>query len=443
MRRPFALTLVAIALLVGSCGSDDDPSGPENQPPEFADAPSGVLPGGLLLNVVPGDRIAFTARGIDPDVEPITYLWELGRLDGSEFVPVSDAGNLTDETTASATWTVTDFDEPVRVRCTISDGTASYSELVGRRFSSGTPLTGTIDADRTLTAADAPYVVSGDLTVAAGTTLSIEAGVAIQVRPDRATGEWTKRSIVVEGEVVANGLLQNPVLVRGGYSSDPDPGGGGTQQLRGIVLADGGSASLSFVRVQEADIGLRILSEVPTLIEFCNFTSCGTGVQVERGQGTTLRSVLFRDNSIGLQLNNAAIAMEGGTFESCSAFGLSVDAATANAGLDLRGVTFKSNLQAHLRMSGEFGNLITATVRGSNFLQQSAGTSAINLASNCSVYALDLRGNFWGRPVDDPADIRDMFAGKQFCDAGVMGWTDFDCGVNPNPDDCDWSNVEW
>jgi hypothetical protein len=134
--------------------------------------------------------------------------------------------------------------------------------------------------------------------------------------------------------------------------------------------------------------------------------------------------------------------MEGGTFESCSAFGLSVDAATANAGLDLRGVTFSNNLQAHLRMAGEFGNLVTATVRGSNF-EERAGTSAINLASNCSVYALDLRGNFWGRPVDDPADIRDMFAGKQFCDAGVMGWTDFDCGVNPNPDDCDWSNVEW
>jgi hypothetical protein len=40
-----------------------------------------------------------------------------------------------------------------------------------------------------------------------------------------------------------------------------------------------------------------------------------------------------------------------------------------------------------------------------------------------------------------PSEIVKMFAGDRTCSAGVLDWTDSDCGGDP--EDCDWSNAAW
>ena len=424
---------VAVTLIAGvvACGGDDGAGPGQKQPPRFTAPPAVVGPNGTLLNVIPGDRIAFSARAIDSDVEDVSYRWEL--------VPAEGAGSLAGAATNEAIWTVGQPGAAVQVLCTISDGQDSLSKSVGRVFEPGTAVENlTLDSDTTWTLAGSPYVVVGDLTVGSGVTLRVEAGVELQFRADRFSGQsWEKRTFTVRGEFIATGELQNPVVMGGGFSEHP---GTGDQQFKGIVVEDGGRVQLEYTRVEEADVGLRDLSSVASSVEFSNFTDCGTGVRVARGVGTTIRNCVFRDSSVGLQLNSASVIVEDSRFESSSLYGIDVNASVGDAVLVMSGSILRTNSQAHLRMGGELPNRITATVTGTNFIAQPGQTPSIDLGSSCQLYVLDLRGNYWG-PVSGPAGIQDTFADGIFCDAGVLGWTDSDCGGDPGG--CDWSPDPW
>lgn len=431
-RRLMAGLFVLVFLAgLAACGGDDGAGPEQNLPPYFTTNPKTEGPNGTLLRVVPGDQIAFSAGAIDPDIEDVSYRWEID--------PAAGAGFFAGANTATPIWTVGNPGAAVTVWCTISDGRDSISANVGRLFESGTPVDRlTVSSDTTWTLADSPYVILGDLTIDAFATLTIEAGVELQFRADRASGvDWEKRSLNVSGDLVTLGLLESPVLMHGGFSMYP---GSGEQQFRGISLILNGRATMSFTRIVEADVGLRDLSSAGSTLEFSSFADCGTGVRIARGPGTTLRGCSFRDNSVGLQLNNSAATVEDCHFQFSSLFGIDVDASTGAVTLDMSGCEFDTSFQAHLRMGGEIPNVISATVRGTNFLPQSGSTPSINLLSSCLVYSLDLRGNYWGT-VSGPAQIRDTFAGDNFCDAGVMSWVDSDCGGDP--DACDWSPDPW
>lgn len=434
-RRTPALAL--ITFLLAACGGGDDGAGPgANQPPFFLDAPAALAPAGLLLNVVEGDQILFSARGRDPDVEDVYYQWEIGRDTGGGFVPVIDAGSFTGAQTATPMWTVGVLTAPVRVRCTLTDGKDSVSASVGREFAPGTPVVAaSIDVDTKFDTVSMPYVVKGHLTVLEGAELELGPGVELQFRPDRLSGvSWDKRALQVSGSLVASGELQAPVILRGGYSSSPT--GVGPQQFRGIEVNDPGRADLTYLRVVGAETGIRIVSPTTSIVAFSNFERCITGVRVERGVSTVLQTCVLEDNSVGLQLNNSGVALQGCAMRDNSLYGIDVDASSAPVDLLVEGSGFASNLQGHLRMGGNF--TIVATVRGSNFLPQAE--AAVNLMSACGIYQLELRGNYWG-PASAPSTILNAFENKKDCGVGVLGWTDSDCGGDPFA--CDWSGQPW
>jgi hypothetical protein len=434
--RLLLFAFVCVSLLAG-CGGDDTAGPGENLPPYFVDRPAAVAPGALLKSVVTGDQIGFTARAVDPDVEPVSYLWELVDEDGA---PVNDgsAGTVLDAQNSSATWVVAEFEGSVSMRCTVTDGKESHSEQA-RSYSAGFPLRAqVIESDLTLDAANSPYVILEGLTVDTGATLTLEAGVELQVRLARGGTTWSKFPIAVFGTLVTRGVTQNPVVIAGGYTEDP-VAGGGTEQFVGVDVRTGGVAVLEYAWIQDAEAGLRIRSLEPSKVEGCIFSNCGIGVQVEAGAGTTLTSILFRENRTGLQLNSASVELDGCFFQSSSSYGINVDASTGPAGVMVTGSEFQGNLQSHVRLASLSGQSITATINGSNFLEQTNGAPVINLFSNCFVYSLDLRGNFWGSEVD-PSDIIRMFDDFRHC-GHIDDWVDSDCGGDP--DACDWSNTAW
>ena len=434
MRAFYFVMLVGFFAFAG-CGSDDSSGPGPNQPPYFTDPPEAGLPNALLLSVVPGDQISLSARAVDPDVEPVAYLWEL--VDAAGETVTDQGGTLTGAQSSDATWTISDFDGILRARCTITDGSASTS-AVTRSYRTGFPLSNqVVSSDLTLDEANSPYVVIGGLQVQAGATLTLEPGVELQVRPGG--GAWERHELRIEGVLEANGLIAAPVTIKGGYSRDP-ASGGGSAQLKGIVAAPDGQVSLTYTNVKDAETGLLVLSVENSSASNCNFTDCSTGIRIEEGTGTMLQGVLFRDNSIGLQVNSAGAIAEDCVFRSSATFGINLDASTDNASLLVTGGEFQGNVQAHVRMASLSGRLIAATIRGTNFLQQSNDAPAINLFASCSVYTLDLRGNYWGSAVS-PQDIVEMFAGDRTCGADVLSWTDSDCGGDP--ENCDWSNIAW
>ena len=70
-----------------------------------------------------------------------------------------------------------------------------------------THVGGTIDTDTTWTLANSPYVVDSDVTVAAGVTLTVEAGVVVKFDTDTGTGD----QLIIHGTLLAQGTSGNEI----------------------------------------------------------------------------------------------------------------------------------------------------------------------------------------------------------------------------------------
>jgi len=78
-------------------------------------------------------------------------------------------------------------------------------------------ITGTIDVDTTWTADDSPYIVTGDLMVSEGVTLTIEPGVEVrfETTDDQSAGaDPDKVELIVAGTLMADGVT---------FTSNADP----------------------------------------------------------------------------------------------------------------------------------------------------------------------------------------------------------------------------
>jgi RHS repeat-associated protein len=107
--------------------------------------------------------------------------------------------------------------------------------LPGAAWSVGpTNVTGTISTNTTWTLTDSPYVMTGNVTVAAGVTLTIEPGVVVE-------GNSASRQLTVNGALTADGTSGSRIT----FTSSSDTASG---QWVGIKFAAGsGTSSLKFV----------------------------------------------------------------------------------------------------------------------------------------------------------------------------------------------------
>ncbi len=174
---------------------------------------------------------------------------------------------------------------------------SSYSENV-----SIVPA-GRIAEDTMWTRALSPISISGDLIVPAGRTLTIEPGVTVSFSSEDAGRTGFSPLIcemIVEGTLIADGSLQEPVKL---ISASSSPGRGDWNGLRIISTRTQNPSSLKHLIVSGAETGVA-LYDAPVTLE--NFTAryCQEGLSLNGASGTVLLNMVFEDCTTGFSAEN-------------------------------------------------------------------------------------------------------------------------------------------
>src|SRR5450432_2543425 len=108
------------------------------------------------------------------------------------------------------------------------------------------PLTGTT----TWTAIGNPYVLTGDLTVPAGSSLTIDSGVIVEVANGDTTNggiNTTSVDITINGALTINGSPTFPVMFGPAVGTDSWPG---------LALATGSNTEITSLEIDDASTGI-------------------------------------------------------------------------------------------------------------------------------------------------------------------------------------------
>jgi len=235
-----------------------------------------------------------------------------------------------------------------------------------------------VTADTTLTLAGSPYVISGDVEVMPGVTLTIEPGTVLefQTGPDQPTGWFPGfAELIVDGTLVADGPTSAPVTFEG---TTP-----GIAHWGGLMFTSGAAASLGNATVTDAIVGIRQLAyPASTLaLDHVNVWNCNAGVHATYGD-LTLDSSTIHDNFYGvINIGTASVALS-----NLVVYNNSV------TGIDLEGSVASTIINSTLDNNG-LGITASGPVSVKNSII-SGGSSAISGSSVTVTYS-----DIWGEPV--------------------------------------------
>jgi RHS repeat-associated protein len=171
--------------------------------------------------------------------------------------------------------------------------------LVPAGTASATNVSGTIATNTTWTLANSPYVMTGNVTVASGVTLTIEPGVIVQ-------GNATLRQLIVNGTLSAVGTASQPITFTS--STDTAPGqwsgirfnsGSGASTLKYVNVRFGGggmaSHANSMVEIQGGTLTIEDSTFSQSLVSGLGVVGGSTGA----GLSATIRRSKFEGNGYG------------------------------------------------------------------------------------------------------------------------------------------------
>jgi len=233
-----------------------------------------------------------------------------------------------------------------------------------------TYVSGTIATDTTWDVVGSPYVVLGNVTVASGVNLTVEAGVTVRLDPGR--------EIAVQGRLDAVGTASDPIIFTANATAPP------IARWSSIRTA-GGFVRLENTTVEYADRGLDV-----------GYGPGGTAA------GSEVWNSLLRLNGIGVSgLSPSNLVIEGNTF-------LTNTQGTVlwyPTGGRVRVNTFDANTESGIAIQGtqtnaaDFrveGNTVTGSLVGIDVGNVFAYTSGLaftdNVLSSNSLYGMRLNG---------------------------------------------------
>ncbi|MCK6508392.1 MYXO-CTERM sorting domain-containing protein [Myxococcota bacterium] len=232
-------------------------------------------------------------------------------------------------------------------------------------------VSGTLYTNTQWTKAQSPVIVTGDLTVNTGVTLTIDPGVEVLFRSSdgSVSGNDTARvELILNGSLVANGTSNERIQFRCET---------GTTRgcWYGIRIATNVNATLSHALIRDAQYGLYLEGSATSNVTDTEITNTAQyAVYASAGSIPTLTRANIHRNSNGVYTNNAKLTMRGSlVYRNTSTYAVYVSSTTASGEtlLDNNTITLNTYYGLYTNVGASGG---TVTVQN-NILSKNYSTS--------------------------------------------------------------------
>lgn len=266
----------------------------------------------------------------------------------------------------------------------------------------GTPIAGGNLVTQTWTASNSPYTVLGDVTVLAGQTLTVEAGVTVEFATNAdsqgAGRSTTQAELVVAGTLKIQGTAQSPVILK-------SQAGTAANQWYGVLLTSTSTSStIDYATIQNAQYGVLYEAAGTNLaMKGGTITTNATGIGVAAGTPTFEGVTVTANTSYGAYLSGTG----GGTFKGCvfsanSSYGVYV--ASSGAGV---ATTFTNITITRHSSYGIYANTGAHAITVTNSIIASNGSYGIykSAAPNVVVTNTDI----WGQSTATSGSVNTTY----------------------------------